>query len=178
MASAELSKEGSSSQRTYTCDVHARRRMKQICAHGAYFSGQPLCNKCFEERMNDKRPRCRHGCVEGRCTRCLGQCEPGIGELTSRQCKSNQCVHNMYKTTCKWCNDWMCRVDGCSYRGHRFCSKSSLKHHTTRICPSKTPVLVDGRWTTSGRNSSSSSQHSPESAESSVPAPQTDANQA
>ena len=175
--SAELSKEGSSSQRKYTCDVHARRRMKQICAHGACFLGRPLCNKCFEERMNDKRPRCRHGRVEGQCTPCATQCEHGNGKLTCRQCKSNRCEHNVYKKLCNWCNHWTCHVDGCSYRGHRFCSKASLKHHTTRICPSKVPVLVDGRWTTSGRNSSSS-QHSPESAESSVPAPQTDANQA
>ena len=180
MASAELSKEGSSSQRKFTCDVHARRNMKQICAHGACFRrvGQFMCNKCFEDLRNDTRPRCRHAFVEGHCPRCLKQCEHGNGKLTCRQCKSNRCEHNVYKKLCNWCNHWTCHVDGCSYRGHRFCSKASLKHHTTRICPSKVPVLVDGRWTTSGRNSSSSSQHTPESAERSVSAPQTDANQA
>ena len=177
--SAELSKEGSSSQRKYTCDVHARRRMKQMCAHGACFGRPFFCGKCLEERMNDKRPRCRHGCVERHCATCLRQCEHGNGRDTCRQCKGNQCVHNVYKKLCNWCNHWTCHVDGCSYRGHRFCSKASLKHHTTRICPSTVLVLVDGQWTRSGRNSSSSSsQHSPESAELPVPAPQTDANQA
>ena len=165
MVSAELSKEGSSSQRKYTCDVHARRRMKHVCRHGI-----PLATLCDEsmEQIYDKRPRCRHGCLEGHCARCLRQCEHGNGKETCRQCKCNQCVHNVYKKLCNWCNHWTCHVDGCSYRGHRFCSKASLKHHTTRICPSKVPVLVDGQWTTSGR--SSSSQHSPESAESPVPA--------
>ena len=181
MGSAELSKEGSSSQRKFTCDVHSRRNMKQICAHGACFRvvGKFMCNKCYEDLRNDKRPQCQHGRVEGSCTPCSTQCEHGNGKLTCRQCKGNRCEHNVYKKLCNWCNHWTCHVDGCSYRGHRFCSKASLKHHTTRICPSNTLVLVDGQWTRSGRNiSSSSSQHSPESAESSVPAPQMDANQA
>ena len=150
MVLAELPKEGSSSQRKYTCDVHARRRMRRVCRHGIPL--QNMCDECME-RIYDNRPRCRHGCLEGHCARCLRQCEHGNGKETCRQC--NRCPHNEYKKLCKYCNKWTCEVDGCLYKGHRFCSKASLKHHTSRICPFQNKVLVEGRWVKAGNSQQS-----------------------
>ena len=174
MVSAELSKEGSSSQRKYTCDVHARRRMsRRVCSHGIPL--RDICDECME-RIYDNRPRCPHFFHEGHCARCLRQCEHGNGKETCRQC--NRCPHNEYKKLCKYCNKWTCEVDGCLYKGHRFCSKASLKHHTSRICPSQAPVFVDGQWVKAGKvfvdgqwvKAGNSSQHSQESvAETPVP---------
>ena len=162
MVCAELSKEGSSSQRKYTCDVHARRRMSEApppratqkrlqCQHGRRKDQCPQCNGC------------QHGRRKGRCSQCNG-CQHGHLKDACRQC--NGCPHGRRKNFCKDCNHYTCQVDGCLYKGHRFCSKYSLKHHTSRICPSQTLVFVDGQWVKAGN----SSQHSQESvAETPVP---------
>ncbi len=154
MVPAELSTESSISQRKYTCDVHARRKMSgrvKRCSHG---NSMLHCAECFN-RIYDNRPRCPHGCIEGTCAKCLRQCEHGHRKESCRQC--NRCPHNDYKKLCKYCNKWTCEVDGCLYKGHRFCSKASLKLHTSRLCPFQNTVLVEGRWIGAG-NSSQQSQ--------------------
>ena len=71
-------------------------------------------------------PACKHRDRRDQCLRC-----------------SKLCKHGRGKVGCKLCNDWTCNVEGCLDKGRRFCSKNSLKHHTTHRCPN-TPYMTWG----------------------------------
>ena len=81
-----------------------------------------------------KRPRCHHLRRIDECAQCSG-CQHGRAKYACPQC--NGCQHGRRKGFCRDCNHYTCQVDGCLYKGHRFCSKYSLKHHTRFICPQK-----------------------------------------
>ena len=104
-------------------------RVLRACKHG---NCRFNCTQC---RMNADLPRCPHGRIEERCPKCLSQCQHRRSKDGCPEC--NRCPHGQHVKRCKYCNHWTCQVDGCLYKGHRFCSKSSLKHHTRFICPQK-----------------------------------------
>ena len=78
-------------------------------------------------------PACKHRNRRDRCLRCSKLCEHDRGKASCPIC--NRCDHNQHKKLCKYCNNWTCNVEGCLDKGHRFCSKGSLKHHTMCRCP-------------------------------------------
>ncbi len=78
-------------------------------------------------------PPCKHGSSKDRCLRCRNLCEHDRGKASCLTC--NRCDHNQHRKLCKYCNHWTCNVEGCLDKGHRLCSKGSLKHHTMCRCP-------------------------------------------
>ena len=120
-----------STQIQYICDVHARRNMSEApppratqkrlqCQHDRRKDNCPQCNGCQHGRRKDRCPQCK-GCQHGRLKYNCPQC--------------NGCSHGRQKGRCGECGHYTCQVEGCLYKGHRFCSKYSLKHHTSFICP-------------------------------------------
>ena len=78
-------------------------------------------------------PACQHFSSKDRCLRCRNLCEHGRGKASCPTC--NRCVHNQHRKLCKYCNNWRCNAEGCLDKGRLFCSKASLKHHTSCRCP-------------------------------------------
>ena len=72
-------------------------------------------------------PACKHRDRRDQCLRC-----------------SKLCKHGRGKVGCKLCNDWTCNVEGCLDKGRRFCSKNSLKHHTTHRCRGRVLCRISG----------------------------------
>ena len=84
---------------------------------------------------------CKHFDRRDQCLRCSKLCEHDNGKASCLIC--NRCIHMQHQKLCKLCNNWTCNVEGCLDKGRRFCSKQSLKHHTTHRCPN-TPYMTWG----------------------------------
>ena len=86
-------------------------------------------------------PACKHRDRRDQCLRCSKLCKHDNGKASCLIC--HRCVHMQHQKLCKLCNNWTCNVEGCLDKGRRFCSKQSLKHHTTHRCPN-TPYMTWG----------------------------------
>ena len=75
-----------------------------------------------------KRLQCQHNRRKDHCPVCKG------------------CPHGRRKRACGDCNNHTCEVDGCLDKGHRFSTKSSLKHHTSFVCPRRDYTRWDPLW--------------------------------
>ena len=111
-------------------DIPARRKMSVVLPRCQNGNCKFDCTQC---RMSADLPRCPHDSIKERCPKCLSQCQHRRRKDVCPEC--NRCPHGQHKKLCKYCNHWTCQVDGCVYKGHRFCSKYSLKHHTLFKCP-------------------------------------------
>ena len=79
-------------------------------------------------QTNKKRLQCQHNRRKDHCPVCNG------------------CPHGRRKRACGDCNNHTCEVDGCLDKGHRFSTKSSLKHHTSFVCPRRDYTRWDPLW--------------------------------
>ena len=86
-------------------------------------------------QTNKKRLQCQHNRRKDHCPVCNG------------------CPHGRRKRACGDCNNHTCEVDGCLDKGHRFSTKSSLKHHPSFVCPRRCYTRWDPLWSQIGYRS-------------------------
>ena len=108
-----------------------RRVMSQclLCGGSAYCKHgkrKAACRECGGTGI------CRHGQHKHRCRECQGSsiCRHGKDKHYCIPCGgSGMCQHGTERRYCGECNEFICNIEGCSMRGHRFAGANSLLGH-------------------------------------------------
>ena len=114
---------------TSICKHNRRRNTCKECTGKSICQHERLRNSCKQCRGSQI---CKHDRLRNKCKECGGSqiCEHRRQRAQCKECGGSQiCEHGRERAYCKECTNFVCDIEGCPLKGHKFAGSKGLMRH-------------------------------------------------